>query len=150
MIQKVNKELIDMSEAFEDEMERLRKLNFGGGGGFCIPYTFDSVVDEPLNKVNRTGYSSPQNGKKEANGKQEFELDWEFIESMAKRMAKNKVKYGKDNWKRPMDIEALKQALFRHVLEVMKGNYNDEGKLDHFDAIALNCMFIRYQLLNHK
>ena len=102
-----------------------------------------------LEKINKIESHNELNGKKESNNKQEFELDWEFIESMAKRMAKNKSKYGKDNWKKPMDLEQLKQALFRHVLQVMKGNYNDEDKLDHLDAIAINAMFIKYQLKHH-
>jgi hypothetical protein len=99
--------------------------------------------------ISQESIPTKSDGHKESNDKQEFELDWGFIESMAKRMTKNKTKYGKDNWKKPMDTEQLKQALFRHVLQVMKGNYHDEDKLDHLDAIALNCMFIRYQLLNN-
>lgn len=45
-----------------------------------------------------------------------------------------------------MDIESLKQALLRHTIEVMKGNYNDNEELDHISAIACNAMFIYYQL----
>lgn len=87
-----------------------------------------------------------QDGIKEVNNKLNYELDWNFIEAMAKRMSKNKNKYPPYNWKRKMDIESLKQALFRHVIKVMNGDYNDEGTNDHFEAIALNAMFIKYQL----
>jgi hypothetical protein len=48
-----------------------------------------------------------------------------------------------------MEVEQLKQALFRHSLEIMKGNYHDEDKLDHLDAIALNAMFIKYQIKHY-
>jgi hypothetical protein len=39
---------------------------------------------------------------------------------MAKRMSQNKGKYPPYNRQKPMDIEELKQALFRHTIEVMK------------------------------
>jgi hypothetical protein len=45
-----------------------------------------------------------------------------------------------------MDIESLKQALLRHTIEVMKGNYTDIEEYDHLSAIACNAQFIYYQL----
>lgn len=86
------------------------------------------------------------NGKKESDNKLSYELDWNFIEAMAKRMEQNKDKYPPYNRKKPMDIESLKQALLRHTIEVMKGNYTDIEELDHISAIACNAMFIYYQL----
>jgi hypothetical protein len=45
-----------------------------------------------------------------------------------------------------MDIEELKQATFRHLIEVMEGNYDDNGsEFGHLEAI-LNAMMIYYQL----
>ena len=135
MEQKVNRNLIDINKQFQDAMDYFRHVD---------------NVSENINSVRKSVIIPTKlNGHKESNDKQEFELDWEFIESMAKRMTKNKAKYGKDNWKKPMDVEQLKQALFRHSISIMKGNYNDEDKLDHLDAIALNAMFIKYQLKNH-
>jgi hypothetical protein len=86
-------------------------------------------------------------GYKESDGKLEYELDWDFITMMAERMAVNKSKYGKGNWQKPINIEGLKQSLFRHVIEIMKGNYddNEEGDLGHLIAASLNSMFIVYQ-----
>lgn len=92
-----------------------------------------------------------QQGYKESDGKLEYELDWEFIEAIAKRMQKAKVKYGKDNWKKPIDPETLKQATLRHLIEVMKGNYSDDGsELGHIEALANNAMMLWHQLKNHK
>lgn len=86
---------------------------------------------------------------KETNGKLFYELDFEFITQMAERMASNKGKYEPYNWQKLDNVEELKQALFRHVLEVMKGNYEDDKReLGHLEAIALNCMFLNYQLKN--
>lgn len=84
---------------------------------------------------------------KETKGKLFYELDFDFITKMAERMASNKGKYEPYNWQKLDNIEDLKQALFRHVLEVMKGNYEDDNReLGHLEAIALNCMFLNYQL----
>lgn len=64
-------------------------------------------------------------------------------------MQQNKGKYPPYNRKKPMDIESLKQALLRHTIEVMKGNYTDIEDYDHLSAIACNAQFIYYQLKNH-
>ena len=77
----------------------------------------------------------------------EYELDWDFIKQVAERMATNKGKYSAYNWKKSMDIEKLKQSLFRHVIEVMNGNYKDEEReYGHLEALVCNAMFINYQL----
>lgn len=95
--------------------------------------------------------SSSYEGEKESCGKLSYELDFEFIEGMAQRMAQNKSKYPPYNWKKPLDPESLKQALFRHVVEIMKDNYQDDGRdYGHFESIALNAMMIVYQLKNNK
>jgi hypothetical protein len=86
-------------------------------------------------------------GVKESEGKICYELDWEFIEQMAARMSKNKDKYLPYNWKKPIEVEQLKQSLIRHVVEVMKGNYEDDrDELGHLYAVSLNAMMISYQL----
>jgi hypothetical protein len=90
-----------------------------------------------------------ENGKKESEGKQHVEYDWEFLQAQMTRVGKNKHKYKFENWKNPIDIHSLKDALLRHTMEVMKGNYTDENvELDHLSAVALNAMFIYYQLKN--
>lgn len=88
-------------------------------------------------------------GIKESKGKLNYELDWDFLRSIAERMQVNKDKYEPYNWKKPIDIEQIKQSLFRHVIEVMKGNYEDDNRtLGHLEAVALNSMFIFYHESN--
>lgn len=113
------------------------------------PYKPDLVVDFKSPVSPGTSITNNSTGVKEANGKLSYELDWMFIDAMARRMSKNKRKYGPYNWQKPMDVEQLKQAMFRHVISVMNGDYEDEGVAnDHLVAIALNAMFINYQLKN--
>lgn len=84
---------------------------------------------------------------KETYNKLNYELDFNFITQLAERMAQNKHKYEPYNWQKLDNIDELKQALFRHVLEVMKVNYEDDKRLfGHLESISLNCMFINYQL----
>ncbi len=87
--------------------------------------------------------------KKESNWKLSYELHRPFITAMAKRMSQNKWKYPPYNRQKPMNVEELKQALFRHTIEVMNWNYTDNDELDHLSAIACNAQFIYYQLTNH-
>lgn len=84
---------------------------------------------------------------KETDGKLHYELDFEFIKQMAERMASNKGKYEPFNWQKLDNVADLKQSLFRHVLEVMNGNYKDDNReFGHLEAVAINAMFINYQL----
>ena len=106
-----------------------------------VVYNYEGEI---LNKFKLDGY-------KESKGKLEYELDWEFIEAIARRMQKAKIKYGKDNWKKPIDPETLKQASFRHQIEIMKGNYEDDGsELGNIEALACNQMMLWYQLKHYK
>ena len=83
---------------------------------------------------------------KEREGKLHYELDFDFITQIAERMASNKGKYKPYNWQKLDNIEDLKQSLFRHVLEVMKGNFEDDNReFGHLEAVAINAMFINYQ-----
>lgn len=86
------------------------------------------------------------NTGKITDNKLNYELYWEFIELMAKRMQLNKGKYAPYAWKSHMSIEDLKQALFRHTLEIMKDNTDDDGqKYGHLASVALNSMFLHFQ-----
>ncbi len=98
------------------------------------------------------GVKQNQIAYKETEGKLFYELDWGFITQMAERMASNKKesKYALWNWKKPMTpkgIEDLKQATLRHLLEVLEGRYEDDGRpFGHIEAIADNMMMINYQI----
>ena len=95
-------------------------------------------------KINDTAY-------KETEGKLFYELDFDFITKIAERMASNKGKYEPYNWQKLDNVEELKQALFRHVLEVMKGNLEDDGRdFGHLEAIACDVMMIYYQLKKNR
>lgn len=84
---------------------------------------------------------------KESKGKLSYELEWEFIERMAKRMELNKSKYPPYNWKHnKIEVSKLKEALSRHFIEVQKGNYEDDGEYGHIVALACNAMMLIEQL----
>ena len=88
---------------------------------------------------------------KETEGKLFYELDFEFITQMAERMASNKGKYEPYNWQKLDNVADLKQSLFRHVLEIMNGNYKDDNReFGHLEAVAINAMFINYQLKRNE
>lgn len=103
-------------------------------------------------KETMKGLRESKTAYKETEGKLFYELDWEFITQMAERMASNKKdsKYNLWNWKKPMTtkgIEDLKQATLRHLLEVLEGRYEDDGReFGHLEAISDNMMMINYQL----
>lgn len=108
-----------------------------------------SISDNLLSKsIFNSLLKDVEEGKKENEGKLDYsEIDWDFISQIAKRMSSNKDKYEANNWKKPMNIELLKQSLLRHVIEVLKGNYEDSGdKFGHVTAVACNAQMLNYQL----
>lgn len=86
------------------------------------------------------------NGYKESKDKLIYDIDFDYITGMAERMQLNRDKYPVGNWKKPLDVERLKQALFRHVIEIMKGNYSDEQINGHLYAVGCNAFMIIEQL----
>lgn len=112
-------------------------------------FEYTLKVKEKQSKESQTAY-------KESEGKLFFELDWGFIKQMAERMASNKKegKYSLWNWKKPMTpkgIEDLKQASMRHLLEIMEGRYEDDGReFGHIEALSDNMMMLNYQLKNNE
>ena len=90
-----------------------------------------------------------QEGIKETESKLVYDVDFDFIKNMAERMQLNRGKYPVGNWQKPIDVESLKQAMFRHVMEVMQNNYSDEQSYGHLYAIACNAFMITYQLKNY-
>ena len=123
-------------EIFNIDLKRIIVVNDYG-----ISINFLSLDDTfKLKEETETAY-------KETKGKLHYELDFEFITQMAERMASNKGKYEPYNWQKLDNIADLKQSLFRHVLEVMNGNYKDDNReFGHLEAVAINAMFINYQL----
>jgi hypothetical protein len=85
-------------------------------------------------------------GYKESANKLIYDIDFDYIVGMAERMQLNRDKYPVGNWKQKLDIEGLKQALFRHVIEIMKDNYSDEQKFGHLFAVGCNAFMIIEQL----
>ena len=88
-------------------------------------------------------------GVKESTNKLIYDIDFGYITLMAERMQLNRDKYPVGNWKSDIDIEELKQALFRHTMEIMKGSYDcDEQTCGHLVAIGCNAFMIIEQLKN--
>ena len=109
--------------------------------------TYSTVSDEILmGKEINTNYNNL--GIKETENKTDYsEIDWDFITQLAERMNQNKNKYPKNNWKKSIDIDLLKQSLLRHVLAILNEEYKDSDReFGHLESIALNAQFINYQL----
>ena len=104
-------------------------------------------LNEPITQhiANRKQQSE---GIKETDSKLVYDIDFEYITGMAERMQLNRNKYPVGNWTKPIDVESLKQALFRHTMEIMKGNYSDEQVLGHLYAVGCNAFMIANQLKN--
>jgi hypothetical protein len=116
-----------------------------------IDESFKNIdTKQVIKDLEKEGYKFEPSGHKDTENKQHVEYSWDFLKLQMERLGVNKVanggKYEEDNWKAPIDIKLLKKALFRHVLEVMEDNYNDEQEFGHIAAISVNAMFIYEQL----
>lgn len=85
-------------------------------------------------------------GIKETEKKLIYDIDFNYIKKMAERMQLNRDKYPVGNWQKPIEVEDLKQALFRHTMEVMNGIYSDEQEYGHLVALGCNAFMIIEQL----
>ena len=85
-------------------------------------------------------------GYKETENKISYEeIDWDYIKQMALRMNQNKDKYGKGNWKLPISLEDIEQALLRHVIAILNPDLLDpETRQQHLAAIGCNAMILNY------
>lgn len=130
------------------------EITFSGKNTFIInseigEHTFEFVDFNEFFEL-PSNYDLKKLAYKEKEGKLFYELDWDFITQMAERMASNKGKYEPYNWKKLDNVEDLKQALFRHVIAIMKGEYEDDGReFGHIEAAADDLMMINYQLRNN-
>ena len=167
----VHEQLIDNCDILVEKFKKLENMELKKGDKIiCITdvykdftkgkeYEIFNIDLNDINVVNDYGVSitflsfhntfkiKEETAYKETEGKLHYELDFEFIKQMAERMASNKGKYEPYNWQKLDNIADLKQSLFRHVLEVMNGNYKDDNReFGHLEAVAINAMFINYQL----
>lgn len=147
----------NMHRLTEEELERQEQKIIKDWNKIDLPPYKETPLGELLedwcNQL--TGEKESKIAYKETEGKLFYELDWGFITQMAERMASNKKesKYDLWNWKKPMTpkgIEDLKQATLRHLLAVMDGIYEDDGReFGHIEAISAGMMMINYQLKNN-
>jgi hypothetical protein len=100
-----------------------------------------------------TTWSIPteKEGIKESEDKIDYsELDWEYIDSMAIRMAEN-TKYPPENWKKPMNIKELAKSAIRHARKILQPLEGDiETDLEHAEALGCNGMMINYQIKRYN
>lgn len=111
------------------------------------------IITHPLlNDLLQQQKIQAQKPTKQTEGKLFYELDFDFLTEMAKRMQANKSgKYERFGWKAGVPLEEVKQAGLRHYLEVMKGNYKDgDEEYGHIVATALNCMLMLHELKRVK
>jgi len=76
------------------------------------------------------------------------DLPIEALESMAKVFQDSKIsgKYARDNHFKPMKNTDLIDAIFRHTIELIKGNDIDESGNSHYAHIISNASMCEYHL----
>jgi hypothetical protein len=152
---------IDLDEVLSNNEKDLFKPISKELKGISVELAEDQFFDSIAHKQNlevvapkteNIDFSNVITGTKQTEGKLNYELDFGFITQMAERMAQNKGKYEPYNWKKPIPVEGLKQALFRHVMDFMANDntLDDNREYGHLESIALNVMMINYQLKYNK
>lgn len=110
----------------------------------CVNHDKETQLEELNNKLK--DIKNIIKPTKQSEGKLFYEIDWEFIEGMATRMALNKQngKYDVFGWRdNGVDISEMNQALVRHLVAILKGELqDDEQQYSHYYALACNSMLI--------
>ena len=91
-------------------------------------------------------------GKKFDTDKLEWNLlYYPFLESVIRVMKLGKGRYGFENWKKPFDKTRLRNAMLRHAVADMKGEYIDPDSGEpHISHVVCNAMFLYYHELKEE
>ena len=89
-------------------------------------------------------------GVKEKEEKLVYDIDFGYVKGMVERMQMNRNKYPVGNWQKEISVEDLKQAMFRHIIDIMMNNYHDEQNYGHLFAVGCNAFMILEQLKKEK
>ncbi len=119
----------------------------------CVKYFHTDVNKKYLHEHGISTAFTPDNvGKKFDNGKAEWNLlYYPFLESVIRVMKLGKDRYGYENWKKPFDKSRLRNALMRHVVADMKGEYIDRDSGEpHISHVVCNAMFIYFHELKDE
>lgn len=161
VVQKMVEKQVEQGNEADVTVFQIWKNTASYKGGFCWDDTEDGrwfwsevIEDRNFEKFfEKYPHQTVEEGIKQSEGKLPLELDWSFIRQMAERMQSNKSngKYPPYNWQKKMDVQQLKDACMRHMLSVMGGDYQDDGReFGHLEAVATNIMMINYQLKHYK
>ena len=90
-----------------------------------------------------------ETGKKNDDGKPQWDLlYYPAFESLVRVMMMGRDKYGFENWKKPFDLRRLRNAMMRHLVADLNGEYMDkESHEPHITHVMANCMMIFYHEL---
>lgn len=92
-----------------------------------------------------------QKPTKQTEGKLFWEMNWDYLQGVAKRMQANKGdKYEKFAWKKGVNVDEINQAILRHTVEIMKGNTMDDTEYGHYEALCCNAMLAVHELKRLK
>lgn len=74
-------------------------------------------------------------------------LDPLALEGLAKVLTFGANKYSANNWRGGLSYSRIIAALFRHLLEIMKGNdIDEESGLPHIDHLGACWMFLSFYM----
>jgi hypothetical protein len=72
-------------------------------------------------------------------------VHFESISELPRVLEFGAIKYSRDNWKKGLDLNEIKDSMQRHLAELIDGNEHDlESGLHHIGHIMCNCMFYMY------
>ena len=78
-------------------------------------------------------------------------IDPSLVNAAARALGFGAKKYGRNNYKKGMDINRLYASLLRHTFARISGELVDkESGLDHLDHMAANIQLLTYMVANYE
>lgn len=111
-------------------------------------YYSDEVKDFVFKNENKD--TAAEETIKHDSGKPDMTMvDPEFTEGVAKVLMFGAKKYDRDNWRKGTKHSRVLAAAYRHLNQILKGEYYDkESGLPHLHHAATNLMFLDYYVRN--
>lgn len=79
------------------------------------------------------------------------EINWKFVEGIARRINRHKGQYPPFNWriKSPDEFYNIQDALIRHMVDFASKDWSKDTAMEHLEALGCNVMFLYDYLLRN-
>lgn len=136
----------------ESQLDAIQKENKKEVRPVAVPI-IEAASDVEIHKILRKA-EEPDRAKRFNSGKPRWSLlHFNSLEPLVRAMEYGEGKYGRDNWKKTMDLKELIDCNLRHLTKLSDGEeFDKESGVHHMGHVIANSMMymFHYNLINNR